>query len=51
LPIQRSMIEFIRGACIEERRTLTPAAWKTASNAAVKLAPPAETSPAAIPHG
>jgi hypothetical protein len=32
------MIEFILGACTAERMTLIPADWKTASNAALKLA-------------
>ena len=32
------MIEFILGACTAEWMTLIPADWKTASNAALKLA-------------
>jgi hypothetical protein len=38
LPIHRSMIEFILGACTAEGMTLIPADWKTGSNGALKLA-------------
>ena len=39
VPTRRSQIAFIRGAWTAVRRILMPAAWKTASNEAVKFDP------------
>jgi hypothetical protein len=39
VPTSRSQIAFMRGAWTAVRRTLVPAAWKTAPNAAVKFDP------------
>jgi hypothetical protein len=37
--MRRSQIAFIRGAWTAVRKILVPAAWKTASNEAVKFDP------------
>jgi hypothetical protein len=39
VPIRRSQVAFIRGAWTAVRTIVVPAAWKTASNEAVKLGP------------
>jgi hypothetical protein len=39
VPTRRSQIAFIRGAWTAVRKILVPAAWKTASNEAVKFDP------------
>src|SRR5271169_6566353 len=43
VPTRRSQIAFIRGAWTAERTILVPAAWKTASNEAVKFDPRSRT--------
>ena len=39
VPTRRSQVAFMRGAWTAVRRILVPAAWKTASNGAVKFDP------------
>src|ERR1022692_4308689 len=39
VPIRRSQIAFIRGACTAVRTMVVPAAWNTASKDAVKFEP------------
>jgi hypothetical protein len=39
VPIRRSQIAFIRGACTAVRTMVVPVAWKTASKEAVKFEP------------
>ena len=39
VPMRRSQIAFIRGACTAVRTMVTPAAWKTASGDVLKFGP------------
>jgi hypothetical protein len=39
VPIRRSQIAFIRGACTAVRTMVMPVAWKTASKERVKFDP------------